>query len=317
MKIALACFFSLALTLHAGTESYPARPVRVIEPFGAGGGVDVIACAVSRKLSELWGEPVTVENHPGAGSTAALALVAKSPADGYTLLVNSSAHAYSAALSKHLPYDPLKDFIPVAPLTNQAYVLVAGKSSGVSTVGELIATAKAKPGQLLFGSPGIGTGSHVGVEKFNSAAGINAMHVPAPPADGIVGTIAKTVAGDTAYLLAPIPLAMADIRNGKLRALGVSTNKRSPLLPEVPTIAEAGVPDFDYAIWYGIWALVGTPQQTVKQLEKDIARALAAPDLRDWLVKHGANPMNMTQAEFARFVVSESESATHILKTAR
>jgi tripartite-type tricarboxylate transporter receptor subunit TctC len=317
MKIALACFFSLALTLQAGTELYPGRPVRVIEPFGAGGGVDVIARAVSRKLSELWGQPVTVENHPGAGSTAAPALVAKSPADGYTLLVNSSAHAYSAALSKNLPYDPLKDFIPVAPLTNQAYVLVAGKSSGVSTVGELIAAAKAKPGQLLFGSPGIGTASHVGVEKFNAAAGITAVHVPAPPADGIVGTIAKTVAGDTAYLLAPIPLAMADIRNGKLRALGVSTIKRSPLLPEVPTIAETGVPDFDYAIWYGVWAPVGTPQQTVKQLERDIGRALAAPDLRDWLVKHGANPMNMTQAEFARFVASESESATHILKAMR
>ena len=315
MRRVFAFLFSVAVTLQA-SEQYPAKPVRMIEPFGAGGGVDVIARAVSQKLSELWGQSVKVENHPGAGSTAAPALVAKSPADGYTLLVNSSAQAYSAAFLKDLPYDPLKDLIPVAPLTSQPYVLVTGKSSGITTVAELIAAAKAKPGKLMFGSPGMGTGSHVGVEKFNIAAGIKAAHVPAPPADGIVGTIARTVAGHTAYLLAPIPLAMADIRSGKLHALGVSTNKRSPLLPDAPTIAEAGVPDFDYAIWYGVWAPAGTPQQIVDQLANDIARALAAPDLRDWLAKHGANPMSMTQPEFARFVVNESKTASAIAKAA-
>src|SRR5258706_14088285 len=143
------------------SQGYPTNPVHVIEPFGAGGGPDVMARAVSPKLSELWGQPVTVENHPGAGSTAAPALVAKAPADGYTLLVNTSAQAYSAALLKNLPYDPLKDFIPVAPLTSQPYVLVAGKSSGIATVGELIAAAKAKAGKLRFGSSGIGTGTHL------------------------------------------------------------------------------------------------------------------------------------------------------------
>lgn len=315
LRIAFAFLFSLAVTLQS-LGQYPAKPVRMIEPFGAGGGVDVIARAVAQKLSELWGQSVTVENHPGAGSTTAPALVAKSAADGYTLLVNSSAHAYSAAFLKDLSYDALNDFIPVAPLTSQAYVLVTGKSSGITTVADLLAAAKAKPGKVMFGSPGIGTGSHVGVEKFNTAAGIKAVHVPAPPAEGIVGTIARTVAGQTAYLLAPIPLAIADIRSGKLRALGVSTNKRSPLLPEVPTIAEAGVPDFDYAIWYGVWAPTGTPQPIVDQLAKDIARALAAPDLRDWLAKHGATPMSMTQREFARFVVNESKSAPSITKAA-
>ena len=143
-------------------QDYPSKPVRMIEPFGAGGGPDLIARAISPKLSELWGQPVTVENHPGAGSTVAPAQVAKSPADGYTLLVNTSAQAYSAALLKNLPYDPLKDFTPVAPLTSQPYVLVAGKSSGITTVRELIAAATAKPGKLKFGSAGLGTGTHLG-----------------------------------------------------------------------------------------------------------------------------------------------------------
>jgi tripartite-type tricarboxylate transporter receptor subunit TctC len=311
----LAFVCSLALALQ-GFGDYPTRPVRIIEPFGAGGGVDTIARAVSPKLSELWGQPVTVENHPGGGSTAAPALVAKSPADGYTLLVNSSAQAYTAAFVKNLPYDPLKDFIPVAPLTSQPYVLVAGNSSGITSVRELIANAKAKPGQMRFGSAGVGAGNHVGVEKFNLQAGIKVVYVPPGPHDSIADVVAHTVAGRIDYVIAPIPLALADIRAGKLRALAVSTKKRSPLLPEVPTIAEAGIPGFDYAVWYGVWAPAGTPAGVVEKLAKDVARALAAPDLRDWLAKRGAEPMSMTQSEFARFVQSESESAARIIKDA-
>jgi tripartite-type tricarboxylate transporter receptor subunit TctC len=279
-------------------QDYPTKPVRMIEPFGAGGGVDTIARTVSRKLSELWGESVTVENHPGAGATVAPALVAKSPPDGYTLLVNSSAQAYSAAFLKSLPYEPLKDFIPVAALTSQPYVLVTGKSSGITTVDELIAKAKARPGQLRFASAGVGTGNYVGVEKFNLEAGIQAVHVPPEPGAAITDVIANTVAGRTDYLIAPIPLALADIRAGKLRALGVSTKKRSTLLPEVPTIAEAGITDFDYPIWYGVWVPAGTPAGVVDKLAQDIARALASPDVRDQLAKHGADPMGMTQPEF-------------------
>ncbi len=314
-RMALGFVCSLTLMLQ-GSQDYPTRPVRLIEPFGAGGGPDLMARAVSPKLSELWGQPVIVENYPGEGSTAAPALVAKSPADGYTLLVNTSAQAYSAALLKNLPYNPLKDFIPVAPLTSQPYVLVAGKLAGITTVGELIAAAKAKPGQLKFGSSGLGTGTHLGVEKFNLEAGIKALHVPARQGDAIADTIANTVAGRTDYLLAPIPLALADIRAGKLRALGVSTKRRSNLLPDVPTIAEAGVVGFDYPIWYGVWVPAGTPARVVDKLAKDIARVLAAPDLRDWLANHGADSMSMTQAEFARFVLSESESAARIIEAA-
>lgn len=305
-----------ATKLSAVAQDYPTRPVRVIEPFGAGGGVDVMARAVGQKLSELWGQPVTVENHPGVGSTVAPALVAKSPADGYTLLVNTSAQAYSAALLKHLAYDPLKDFIPIAPLTSQPYVLVAGKQAGITTVGELIAAAKAQPGELTFSSAGMGTGTHLGVEKFNLAAGIEAAHVPARRGDAIADTIANTVAGRTVYMMAPIPLALRDIRDGKLLALGVSTARRSYLLPEVPTIAESCVAGFDYPIWYGVWVPAGTPAGVVGKLAKDIDRALAAPDLRDWFAKHGADPMSMTQPEFARFVLSETESAARTMKAA-
>lgn len=276
----------------------------------------MLAHALSPQLSTLWGQPVMVENHPGAGSTAAPALVAKSPADGYTLLVNTSAHAYSAALLKNLPYDPLKDFIPVAPLTSQPYVLVAGKSSGIATLGELIATAKAKPGQLRFGSSGLGTGTHLGVEKFNLEVGIKALHVPARQGDAIADTIANTVAGRTDYLLAPIELALPQIRDGKLIALGVSTARRSVLLPEVPTIAEAGVAGFDFPIWYGIWVPAGTPAGVVDKLAMDIGRVLAGPDLREWVAKHGGEPMGMTQPEFAHFVLKESESAQRIIKAA-
>ena len=276
--------FSLILMLQS-VQDYPTKPVRLIEPFGAGGGPDLIARALGQKLSESWGQPVTVENHPGAGSTAGPALVAKSPADGYTLLVNTSAQAYSAALLKNLPYDPLKDFIPVAPLTSQPYVIVASKLAGIATVRELVAAAKAKPGELKFGSTGMGTGSHLGLEKFNLAAGIKAVHVPAGPGDAIADVVANTVAGRTTYMMAPIQLALADIRAGKLVALGVTTKKRSSLLPEVPTIAEAGVAGFDYPIWYGVWVPAGTPAKVVDKLAMDIAGAMSTPALRDWLAR--------------------------------
>ncbi|MBV9359507.1 MAG: tripartite tricarboxylate transporter substrate binding protein [Chloroflexi bacterium] len=259
---------------------------------------------------------MTVENHPGAGSTAAPALVASSPADGYTLLVNTSAQAYSAAFLNNLPYDPLKDFVPVAPLSSQPYVLVAGKAAGIKTLADLIAAARVNPGELTFGSTGIGTGTHLGVEEFNLKAGIRAVHLPAGQGDAIADMIATTVAGRTTYMMAPIPLALVDIRADRLRALGVSTKRRSSLCPNVPTIAEAGVCDFDYPIWYGVWAPAGTPDGVVANLARDIARALAVPDVRDWLVKHGAQPMSMTQPEFARFVVSESERAARVIESA-
>jgi tripartite-type tricarboxylate transporter receptor subunit TctC len=249
------------------------------------------------------------------GATAGPAQVAKSPADGYTLLINTNAQAYSAAIVKNLPYEPLKDFIPIIPLTRQPYVLVAGKAAGINTVGELIAMAKAKPGELKFGSTGMGTGTHIGVEKFNQAAGIKALHVPPLPSDSNADTIANAIAGRFTYYLVPISLALPHIRDGTLIALGVSTARRSTLLPEVPTIAEEGVAGFDFPIWYGIWVPAGTPTGVVDKLANDIGRVLAGPNLRGWIAKHGGEPMSMTQPEFARFVQGESESAARLINS--
>ena len=291
--------------------------MHIIEPFGLGGGPDLLARALAPRLSELWGQAVTVGNCPGAGATAGPAQVANAPADGYTLLLNTSAQAYSAAFLKNLPYDPLKDFIPVAPLTSQPYVLVAGKPAGVSTVGELIAAAKAKPGKLKFGSTGPGTGTHLGVVKFNLSAGLEAVDVPPQPTDAIPEVIASTIEGHITYVMAPIAITFPRIRDGSLLPLGVTTARRSTLLPEVPTIAEAGVAGFDFPIWYGLWVRAGAATGVVDTLSKDIGRVLAAPDLRAWIAKHGGEPMSMTQPEFARFVQSESEGAARVMRPAR
>jgi tripartite-type tricarboxylate transporter receptor subunit TctC len=295
-------------------QGYPAKAVRIIEPFGLGGGPDLLARTLAPKLSDLWGQAVTVENHPGAGATAGPAEVAKSPADGYTLLINTSAQAYSVALLKNLPYDPLENFIPVAALTTQPYVLVAGKLAGVTGVGELIAAAKANPGKLKFGSTGPGTGTHLGIVKFNLSAGISAVDVPPRPTDAIADIVAGAIEGHTTYMIAPISIGLPHIGDGQLLALGVTTASRSALLPQVPTIAEAGVAGFDFPIWYGIWVAAGTPAAVVDKLAKDIKRVLGGPDLRRWITKHGGKPMNMTQPEFARFVRGESESAAPLSK---
>jgi tripartite-type tricarboxylate transporter receptor subunit TctC len=311
--IVLVCLLTL---MAQSSQDYPTKRVRLIEPFGAGGGPDLMARAISPRLSELWGQPVTVENHPGAGSTAAPAMVAESPADGYTLLVHTNAHAYSAALLTNLPYDPLIDFVPVAALTTQSYALVASERAAVTTVSALIAAAKAKPGELRFGSAGVGTGTHLGIEKFNLAAGINATHVPARGSDAIADTIANVIAGRTDYALSPIPTTLPHIVAGRLVPLGVSSARRSSALPDVPTLAEAGVPGFDFPIWYGIWAPAATPAGVVQKLAQDIARALSDPAVRASLAKHGGEPMSMTQPDFTRFVLGESESAARIIEAA-
>jgi tripartite-type tricarboxylate transporter receptor subunit TctC len=302
--------------LVASTQDYPDKPVRMVEPFGAGGGPDLMARALAPKLSELWGQPVTVENVPGVGATAAPALVALSRADGYTLLINTSAQAYGAALPRNLSYHPLKDFIPVSPLTSQPYVLVVGKPAGVTTMAELIAAAKARPRELKFGYTGTGTGTHLAISKFNLEAGIMPMDVPPQPADAISDVVAATIDGRITYMIAPISITLPPIRGGKLFPLGVTTAKRSTLLPDVPTIAEAGLAGFEFPIWYGIWVPAGTPAPVVDKIAKGVARAFAEQDLRDWVAKHGGEPISMTQPEFVRFVQTESQSAARLIKAA-
>ena len=297
----------------ASPTSFPTRPVRLIEPFGRGGGPDEIARALAPELTKRWAVPIRVENHPGAGSTLAPKLVAEAAPDGHTLLVTTSAHAYSYAVAAGLPYDPLRDFVAITPLTSQPYVLVVGRGTGITTLGELLAAALAKPGELTFGSSGVGTATHVGLEKLNLQAGVRAVHVPARGADSIVETIAKTADGLTTYAMSPISIASPLIREGRLRALGMTTAQRSKLLPEVPTMAEAGLAGYDHPIWYGIWAPAGTPPGVIGTIARDVGRALTDPGLLGWIDEHGAYPMMMSQAKFAAFVVGEAESATRII----
>jgi tripartite-type tricarboxylate transporter receptor subunit TctC len=308
-------------TAAASVADYPTGPVRLVEPFGPGGGVEVLAGPVASKLSQLWGQQVVIENCPGAGSTAAPKFVAASPADGYTLLVNTSAHAYSAAAVADLPYDPLKDFVAVAALTKQAYVLVAAIASGIRTVADLIAQAKSRPGQLTFASAGVGTGTHLAAASLNLAAGILTVHRPADSGDDIAATIAKTAYGATDFAMSPIPIAAPHIRRGSLIALGTTAILRSPLLPEVPTIAEAGLSvaglsGYDFPIWYGLWAPAGTPPAIADKIAMDVAAVLGDSELRDWLTRHGAEPITMTRAKFTDFVVEESQRAARILHDA-
>jgi tripartite-type tricarboxylate transporter receptor subunit TctC len=281
----------------------------LIEPFGAGGGPDVVARALAGPLSEHWHRSVEVANHPGGGSTAAPALVAKAPADGNTLLVNTCAHAYSAAVVRDLPYDPLRDFAAVAPLTRQAYVVIAGLSTGASTVSELVAAAKARPEALRFGSTGVGTGTHVGAVELNFAAGIRAVHVPAGPDDAISDVVANVARGTIDYAMAPISAAAAHITAGAVVAIGVTTARRSPALPDVPAIAEAGVGGYDFPIWYGVWAPSGTPIDVLDDRADGIAAAICEPGVQDWLVNHGMDTIRMTREAFARFVVDEIQRA--------
>jgi tripartite-type tricarboxylate transporter receptor subunit TctC len=291
--------------------------VLLIEPFGAGGGPDLVARALAGPLSELWGRPVDVENHPGAGSTAAPALVANAPADGNTLLVSTSAHAYSAAAAHGLPYDPLRDFVAVTPLTSQAYVLVASQHTAVRSLRELVAAANARPTVMTFGSTGAGTGTHLATEELNLAAGIRAVHVPGDPDDAISDVVSKVVTGVIDYMIAPVSIAALHLADHNLSALGVTTAQRSPALPDVPTLEQAGVPGYDFPIWYGAWAPAGTPIGIVERLAGDITSAICQPPVHDWLVSYGMGPMSMTPDEFARFIVDETQRARRIIEASR
>lgn len=315
-RIVAALAVGMCALAGAFAQGYPAKPVRVIVPWLERSGTDVIARIVSQKLTELWGQRVTVENHRGVSGTVGTGIAAKSTPDGYTLLVNSSLQVVYAALFTNLAYDPLKDFVPIAPLVSTPYVLVVGKPAGINSIAELIAAAKAKPGELKF-SGGLGTLGRWGAEKFNLEADIKAVHVPAPSTvTGTSEVVAETIAGRITYLLLSAD-SMPQFRDGSLIALAVTSARRSSLLPEIPTVAEAGLAGFDYTEWKGMWAPAGTPAVIVDKIGNDVARALAAPDLRALFVKiTGIEPVSLAPAEFARFVASESESAARIIKAA-
>ncbi|HUQ25183.1 MAG TPA: tripartite tricarboxylate transporter substrate binding protein [Burkholderiales bacterium] len=313
---ALRAWLAAALLAHvagAFAQSFPAKPVRVVVAFSPGGVTDIIARTLGARLADLWGQSVVVENRPGAGGSIGAVAVAKAPADGYTLLVHSSGYAINAALNPALPYDPRKDLVEVAPLGSQPMVLVVSPAAGIGSVRELIVAAKERSGGLAYGSSGIGSGAHMNGEKFRFATGAELLHVPYK---GGAEAINDTIAQRLAFTFNTVTLALPHIRDGRLRALGVSSARRSALLPEVPTIAEAGVPGFEFSFWNGLWAPAGTPTGVVERIAADVRQAFAQPDMRERLTNLGAEPMDMTPAQFSRFVQSEIEDAARIGKAA-
>lgn len=303
---------ALCATLAFG-QAYPSKPVKVIVPFTPGSATDILGRTIGQKLQELWGQPVIVENRAGAGGTIGAGIVAKSPADGYTLMVHSSAHAVNASMYATLPYDTVKDFVDVATLGGQPNVLVVAPAAGLKTTADLIAAAKKSPGTLNYGSAGVGSGTHINAEKFKLVAGIDAVHIPYK---GTPEAITDTMTGRVTYFFSPISAALPNIREGKLVALGVSTAKRSSALPNVPTIAEGGLPGFDYNLWVGLWAPAGTPPDIVDKINADVAKVLAMPEVRERLASLGAEPMVMTPAEFRKFMRDEMEDAAKVVKAA-
>jgi tripartite-type tricarboxylate transporter receptor subunit TctC len=294
-------------------QGYPNRPVHVVVPFTAGSATDILARTFGQRLSEIWSQSVIVENRPGAGGTIGAALVAKAPPDGYTLLVHSAAQAYNPSIYPGLPYDTAKDFVAIAPLAGQPNVLVVAPSAGIQTVAELIAQAKQKPGQLNFASAGTGSGTHINGEKFKLAAGIDVVHIPYK---GTPEALTDTMAGRVTYFFAPISAALPLVRDGKLHALAVSTAKRSSVLPNVPTIAESGLPGFDYSLWVGVFAPAGTPAAVVERIARDLRATAQAAEVKERLAALGAEPMPMTPSEFEQFVAVEIVDSAKVIKAA-
>lgn len=301
----------MALSASAFSQGFPTKPVRVVVPNVPGSGLDIVARTVGQKLSEIWAQPVVVDNRPGAGGTIGTGTVARAAPDGYTLLVAASNHALNPALYTNLPYDTFKDFAEIAPLAALYQALVIAPSAGIKSVSALIAAAKAKPGQLSYASAGAGGATHFAGEKFRLAAGIDVLHVPYK---GGPAVIADVVAARVTYALPPIGTSAALIKAGRLLALGVSGRERSALLPDVPTIAEAGLTGFEDSLWFGMWVPARVPAAIADRIAADTARALAAPELREQFRLLAAEPQSMTRAEFARFVRSEALAAVRVAK---
>lgn len=280
-------------------QDYPARPVRMIVPFAAGGPADVYARFLAQRLQEALGQPFVVDDRPGGGSVIGTDAVAKSPADGYTLLVMSNTHTVNESLMPNKPFVLMRDFVGVAPINSSDLVLVVHPSVKANTIAELIAQAKAEPGRMSYASSGPGTPYHMAGELFKSMAGVDILHVPYK---GSAGARTDVLGGQVQMMFDAVTVMNQHAREGKVKALGTSGTTRSSVLPGVPTIAEAGVPGYETTIWLGVMAPKGTPAAVVAKLNAEIGRIVSRQDVRDDWAKQGAVPMTMTPAEFARYL---------------
>ncbi len=307
-------FVSLFLCIqNSNAQGYPSKPVRLIISFTAGSSTDIVARVVMQRVSEYWGQPAVIENRGGAGGSIGSAVVAKAAADGYTLLVNSSAHSVNPAIFASLPYDTVKDFTDIVPLSIQPNVLVVNVTSPHKTMMDLLNAAKAKPGAINFGHAGIGSGTHLSTERLIAAAGINVTQVPFK---GTPEVITALLSNSVDCYWAPISAGLSAIKGGKLRALAVSTARRNPSLPEVPTPAEAGVKNAESALWFGVWGPAGLPADVTQKISADVRRALSEPVVKEKLIALGNDTLDMPPAEFAKFVRDEIDTYQRVIKAA-
>ena len=292
--------------------TYPTKPVRLVVPFPAGGTTDILARAVAQKLSETWGQQVIVDNRPGAGGNIGSELVAKSPPDGYTLLMGTvGTHAINPSLYAKMPYDHVKDFVPVILVAGVPNVLVVNPSLPVNSVQELIAYAKANPNKLNFASSGNGTSIHLSGELFKTMTGVQMTHVPYK---GSAPALTDLIGGQVQLMFDNLPSSLQFIKAGKLRALAVTSLARSSTLPELPTLAESGLPGFEASSWFGVLAPAGTPNDIVKKLNGEIAAWLASPDAKEKLAAQGAIAAGGTPDAFVTHIAAESAKWAKVVK---
>ena len=299
--------------LQAFAQNYPVRPVRAIIAFPPGSATDIIGRVIVAKVSELWGQQVVADNRGGAGGSIASALAAKSTPDGYTLIINSGAHAVNPSMFAKLPYDTLKDFVDIMPLVGQPNVLVVSPGAKIKTFGDFLAEARANPGKINFAFAGLGSGTHLNSEKFKLDAKIDFTLVSYK---GSGEAIVDVMGGRVDTYFAPVSAGLPYIQGGKLRALAVTSAKRSSQLPNVPTMAEAGVPGFEFILWFGLWGPTGIPAPIVDTIRKGFTSALADPGVREKLATLGNDVIIMTPAEFSKFVRREIADTARIFKAA-
>jgi tripartite-type tricarboxylate transporter receptor subunit TctC len=297
----LAAMFVVAATAAFGAERYPSKPVRLIVPFAPGGNVDIVTRVIARKLTENLGQQVVVDNRGGAGGVIGTELAARAPSDGYTLLMVTASHVTNPGLRK-LPYDTEKDFAAIAIVVDVPVILVVHPSLPVRTVPELVALAKAKPGQLNYGSGGNGTGAHLAAELLKSAAAVNLVHIPYK---GIGLALVDLLGGQIQMMFSAMPSVMPHVRQGRLRALGVAAAQRSPALPDVPTIRETGIPGVEASVSFTLLAPAATPKKIIEHLNSEIVKALHAPEIKERLVSEGAMPVGSSPDEARRFLAGE------------
>ena len=308
-SLALAAFGATAVL----AQSYPSKPIRVVVPYAAGGAVDALARIVSAKLQDSVGQPVIVENRPGAGGNIGADVVAKSPPDGYTILQNTNGHAISPAIYKSLPFDAVKDFIPVTQLVGTSTVVVANPKVPATSVRELIALAKKNPGKLNYGMTGVGNSLHLTMEMLKRAAGIDIQAIPYR-GDALLNP--ALIAGEVDVAIVPIGTIVPLIKGGQLRALAVNSATRSPVLPDVPTVAEDAIPGFEAAGWQGWFAPAKTPPEIVNAIAREVAKIIAEPDVRKRLLAIGNDPVGSTPEAFAAKFQEDVAKFAKVIKEA-